>query len=147
MTVEPTTVMSNGKEFHCFNASDYKYMYMAGTEAAAEANAIEHSVAMNGWRRARHVEHEHVHVRHDAHGLRQLVQRPNDADVVVVAVAVERARRDDDRARARRVRPRRVRGENSACDISTVSVSFIHMSIHVLFHSFICLYMFIPCAR
>jgi hypothetical protein len=47
MTAEPETVMSNGKEFHCFNASDYKYMYMAGTKAAAEANAIEHSVAMN----------------------------------------------------------------------------------------------------
>ena len=44
MTVEPTT-MSNRKRFHCFNASDYKYMYMAGTEAAAEIAAVEHSVA------------------------------------------------------------------------------------------------------
>ena len=48
MTTEPTTVTSNGKTFHCFNASDYMYMYMSeGDQAAAEAKAIEHSVAMN----------------------------------------------------------------------------------------------------
>jgi len=48
MTTEPTTVTTNGKTFRCFNASDYMYMYMsAGGQAAAEAKAIEHSVAMN----------------------------------------------------------------------------------------------------
>ena len=48
MTTEPTTVTSNGKTFRCFNASDYMYMYMStANQAAAEAKAIEHSVAMN----------------------------------------------------------------------------------------------------
>lgn len=48
MTTEPATVTSNGKTFHCFNASDYMYMYMStANQAAAEGKAIEHSVAMN----------------------------------------------------------------------------------------------------
>ena len=47
MTAEPTAVTANGNTYHCFNASDYKYMYTSGGAAAAEQKAIEHSVAMN----------------------------------------------------------------------------------------------------
>ena len=47
MTAEPTAVTARGNAYHCFNASDYKYMYTSGTESAAEQKAIEHSVAMN----------------------------------------------------------------------------------------------------
>jgi len=47
MTAEPTAVTARGNTYHCFNASDYKYMYTSGTESAAEQKAIEHSVAMN----------------------------------------------------------------------------------------------------
>ena len=47
MTAEPTAVTANGNTYHCFNASDYKYMYTSGTASAAEQKAIEHSVAMN----------------------------------------------------------------------------------------------------
>ena len=47
MTAEPTAVTARGNTYHCFNASDYKYMYTSGTASAAEQKAIEHSVAMN----------------------------------------------------------------------------------------------------
>ena len=47
MTAKPTVMTANGNTYHCFNASDYKYMYTSGGAAAAEQKAIEHSVAMN----------------------------------------------------------------------------------------------------